>query len=199
MRFYRRHHRRDPNVADALLAEAHELERGADALSVRTTPQREVARTFDRAADAYEVASDALLEAGREEDGLHAGSEARRLRYWADQIRRAQFFVSKTYDTWDEEALEAGDTDDRGFEFEDEPMTLREVLKALDGMGAVEPSRTLTRSALVRGHVWFSTVDAETNHRTGDVTNHALHIRGSERAMGRLADVLLAKHPRWFR
>ena len=208
----RRSSRRDPNtLADRLHAEAGELERRAEALKIQeaqrpgllermvhAAPARLVAQFFERAADAYEVSSDALLVSGREEEGLDDGAIARRLRYWAHNLRKAQFFVSKTYETWDAEALEFGETSDRGYEFENEPMSLRDVFRALRDMGGIEPSSMpLTREDVIRGRVWFRDVDGYDDW--GDVTHHSLHVRGSDRAMRRFADALQSEYPEWFR
>ena len=212
-----RRSRRDPStLADRLHAEALELERRAEDLkiqeaqppglprfslrAVHSAPARLVAQFFERAADAYEVSSDALLVSGREEDGLQDGTTARRLRAWTHKLRTAQFFVSKTYENWDLEAREFGETNDRGYEFEDEPMSLRDVFRALRDMGGMEPSAIpLTRENVIHGRVWFYDLDGDEDWRTGDITHHSLHVRGSERAMRRFADALQSEYPEWFR
>ena len=98
------------------------------------------------------------------------------------------FKVDKTYETWDEEALQAGETDDKGYDYEDEPMGLREVLRELHVSGPWQYGGVHTRGQ--QRVMRFSTTDPDVNYRTGEETSHTIHIRGSERAIRRLKDVL---------
>ena len=98
------------------------------------------------------------------------------------------FKVDKTYETWDEEALEAGETDDKGYDYEDEAMGLREVLRELHVSGPWQYGGIHTRGQ--QRVMRFSTTDPDVNYRTGEETSHTIHIRGSERAIRRLKDVL---------
>lgn len=107
----------------------------------------------------------------------------------------APFRVSKTYETWDEEALDAGDTDAKGYEYEDEPMSLREVLRELDrgGFHEVEDVGDVVRARTtdpVRNRAHFE---------RGLDTYYGLHIRGSQRALGRLLTTIASRHPRMMR
>jgi hypothetical protein len=148
------------------------------------------------AADAWDVASDAAEEAGENED-------ARAWKATANQIRskfRQPFLVSKTYETWDEDALEAGETDDSGFEYKDQPMSLTELLREFEELGSFEPSEIPTPPNWRPGmRIWFSSRDSDVNYRTGERTEYALHPRGSERAIKRLFQLLREKYPRAMR
>lgn len=48
--------------------------------------------------------------------------------------------ISITYETWDDEAAEAGDTDDKGYESEDVPHTWREAIEVIRDGGFSESS-----------------------------------------------------------
>lgn len=95
------------------------------------------------------------------------------------------FLVSVTYDTWDEQ--EAGDTDDRGYEIEDDPCTLTEALRAIENIGTLDELQI--SDDLIRGY----SADEDINYRTGEVTMRAIHVRGSKRALRRLAQVLQSR------
>jgi len=84
-----------------------------------------------------------------------------------------KFKVSKTYETWDEQALEAGETDDKGFEYQDEVMTLRELVRELRNNGITEPSCSHVESAR-----WFSSVDPVHDRaffEKGEYTYYSVH------------------------
>ncbi len=92
------------------------------------------------------------------------------------------FTVAKTYETWDEESLEIGETDDHGYEYEDTPMSLGDTLREIrngcwDGDDAGEDFYAGVR---------FYSADNEVNYRTGETTRYCLHIRASARAIRRL-------------
>ena len=88
-------------------------------------------------------------------------------------VDKERFTVSKTYDVV----------------FKDQKMDLRDVLREVEDMGAVEPQ---FQKNLIRMH------SADAHNRTGDETSYGLHIRGSESALRRLWKLLKAKN-RWFR
>jgi len=79
---------------------------------------------------------------------------------------------SVTYSRWDEEALEAGDTDDKGFEIEDaEVEDLEELLSDVEGIANwVEWS-----SSPPDGHSWI--ISEGDQDPSGEITNYALHIK----------------------
>lgn len=89
------------------------------------------------------------------------------------EVKRVEkrFKMNKTYEVWDEEALEAGDTDDRGFEYEDREFdSLWDMADEIRDGGATEPSDSSGGA-----HTWYSTPDAEENYRTGEKTFYSFH------------------------
>lgn len=104
----------------------------------------------------------------------------------------APFIVSKYYETWDEEALEAGETDDKGADFENVRMTAREAVNEIKDLGAFEFSESPFRvdEAVRRGRIWLTSVDDNINYRTGERTQYSLFIKGPPNALRRLATYL---------
>lgn len=78
--------------------------------------------------------------------------------------------LSKTYETWSHEDLEAGETDDKGFEFEDVPHTFRELVRLLKH----EFRYPSCSPASGNPYEWVST-EPDTNFRTGEETTYSLH------------------------
>jgi hypothetical protein len=89
------------------------------------------------------------------------------------------FLVSKTYEIWDEEAMEAGDTDDKGYEFQDQQMSPAELEKEL----VSEPYGEWSNST---GTGWINTIDRIYDRdyfEKGVEKKYALHFKkldGSE-------------------
>ncbi len=78
---------------------------------------------------------------------------------------------SVTYETITPESAEIGDCEDRGYIAED--VTLREAIGELNG-AAVEPSCYPFDADYP--YTWFSTVDGDTDYRTGAVEYRSLHL-----------------------
>ena len=100
----------------------------------------------------------------------------------------APFSVSLTYDVVTPESAEHGDVEDRGYVYEDERMSLGDVVREMNRRGPweeVQVDRHLLRAYESEGSV---------NYRTGAETTHAIHVRGSERAIKRLAQYLESGH-----
>lgn len=100
-------------------------------------------------------------------------TKAQQLLQSLPEVKRVdkRYKMNKTYETWDEEAIEAGDTDDRGFEYEDKEFdSLWDMADEIRDAGATEPSDS-------RGgpHTWYSTIDDDVNIRTGERTSYAFH------------------------
>ena len=95
-----------------------------------------------------------------------------------------KFLVSKTYEIWDEEAYEAGDTDDRGFIFEDQRMTAREIIEEIVNNGIQSASATNWKKQI--SNVWLSSNDGIQDYQTGDTTYYSLHIKASNRQLKRI-------------
>ncbi len=80
--------------------------------------------------------------------------------------------ISRTYETWTPDDIEAGDTDSRGFEFTDEPVTFRELVDMIGREGFFCPSCSPATGSTFE---WLET-EPETDYRTGEQTTFALHF-----------------------
>jgi len=78
--------------------------------------------------------------------------------------------INITFETWDEESIEVGETDTKGFLAEDEPYTLRELI---DLLAYSEPS-TDPLPDQPSTYIWY-TEYGEPDMITGDTTNHSFH------------------------
>ena len=161
-----------------------------------------LARLFLDASEAYAVAADALEEAGEQRLADAANRRSVDLGRTALGYRRSAFIVSKTYEIWGEEDLEAGDTNRRGFVYSDKPMSFTEVLREVRELGWFEKPdlqfSTKFSTTDVGGFTLYGTEDDE-DYQTGDRTSHALHIHGSARALRRLVEQLRVEFPRQMR
>ena len=84
---------------------------------------------------------------------------------------KKKYTMSKTYEVWDEDSLEAGDTDDKGFEYEDREFdSLWDMADEIRDAGATEPSDSSGGS-----RTWYTTPDGEVDYRTGERTYYAFH------------------------
>jgi hypothetical protein len=88
-----------------------------------------------------------------------------------------KYKMNKTYETWDEESVEAGETDDKGFEYQDKEFdSLWAMADEIRDAGATEPSDS---SAGPR--TWYSTVDPEYSRahiEKGKDTYYSFHPEG---------------------
>jgi hypothetical protein len=83
-----------------------------------------------------------------------------------------KYKMSKTYETWDEESVDIGDTDEKGFEYKDDVFdNIWELAKEIRNNGATQPSS----SGHASPHTWYSTVDADEDIHTGEKTYYAFH------------------------
>ena len=96
-----------------------------------------------------------------------------------------EFKTSETYETWAPEDIEAGDTDDRGFIFEDQYYTLRELVRLMRDAGYCYASSTM-----IDAHTWFSTDKYDEDYRTGAIEYRSIHIDMSARNKRRLAKIM---------
>lgn len=117
----------------------------------------------------------------------------RRLRRRYGRAVHKPFVVSKTYDVTTPESAEVGDYEDSGFDFEPEPMTLREVVYEVKKLGAIDSAEAYG------GNMSLYESDGDVNYRTGAETRHALHVRAPENALRRLKEVLKDKGVRFQR
>lgn len=102
---------------------------------------------------------------------------------------------SVTYEVWDEDAVEYGDTDERGYELEDG--TLREAIdavtstrtNAVDSIESIEPNNSVIEDAR-----WI-TINNGMEFETGAFESRSLHIpncvtSASRRRIARLLGVI---------
>lgn len=80
------------------------------------------------------------------------------------------FVISETYETWDEEAVEIGETDDKGFNFEDEEYELDDLQDYIEKEGFTNASEV----PVTNTGVWLST-DSEEDYQTGERTTKSIH------------------------
>jgi len=80
--------------------------------------------------------------------------------------------ISRTYETWTPDDMEAGDTDSRGFEFTDEPVTFRELVDMIGREGFFYPSCSPATGSTFE---WLET-EPDRDAFTGDETRYALHF-----------------------
>ena len=79
--------------------------------------------------------------------------------------------ISRTFETWTADDIEAGDTDSRGFEFINEPVGFRELVDMIGREGFFHPSCSPATGSTFE---WLET-EPETDYRTGEQTSFALH------------------------
>jgi hypothetical protein len=80
--------------------------------------------------------------------------------------------ISRTYETWTPDDIEAGDTDSRGFEFTDEPVTFRELVDMIGREGFFRPSCSPATGSTFE---WLET-EPDIDYRTGEQTTFSLHF-----------------------
>lgn len=85
--------------------------------------------------------------------------------------------INVTYETWDEEAIEVGETDVKGFLAKDTPCSFRELVDLLAcSEASVNP---LPKQPSV--YIWY-TEYGESDMFTGEVTNHSFHATDTRSA-----------------
>ncbi len=78
----------------------------------------------------------------------------------------------QTYETWTPEDIDAGDTDDKGFVVTDwNRDTVAEIVEEFLSQGSVEASSSEFHPGL-----WYQTIDAEEDYKTGARTYYAWHL-----------------------
>lgn len=78
------------------------------------------------------------------------------------------FTVNKTYEVWTPEDVEIGDTDDRGFVYENETMDFYELIREL------REHSELSESPVTSSRCWAT--GSYENPYTGVQTNNSIHI-----------------------
>jgi len=89
--------------------------------------------------------------------------------------RPLQFVVSETYESWTPEDIELGDTDDKGFLFEDWGYDVDELKEHLKREGYTHLSQSHV-AADTRG-LWISNESETTDYGTGEETTKSLHCK----------------------
>ena len=181
--------RRDPAVranealrhAEWLGSQLPSVVRGAQSRRL-TQIWPSVRRALNATADAYDVAADALEEAGKHMPASNAAGHAQLL-------RQARFLISKTYDTYTEESVAEGEAEDRGFAYADEPHTFSNAIDEVRTLGSFEPSDIPLRLPRSTLSLYGNMDDTDED---GTSIQHALHIVGSESAVTRLVRFLVA-------
>jgi len=79
--------------------------------------------------------------------------------------------ISRTYETWTPDDIEAGETNNQGFEFTDEPVTFRELVDMIGREGFFYPSCSHATGSTFE---WLNT-EPDIDYRTGEQTSFALH------------------------
>lgn len=97
-----------------------------------------------------------------------------------------KYTVSKCYETWSEEVCEAEATDDMGYVYENQKMSLCDILREIYYNGINCPSVSPPSFRNINKHTWLSTVDGEEDYITGNRTYYSLHIKTSNRQMRRI-------------
>jgi len=82
--------------------------------------------------------------------------------------------VSRTYETWTYDDIDAGDTDTRGFDYETVPYTFRELVDLMRCHHIASDYPTID------GRTWFS--EEEECFRTGDRTTYSIHLATPDNA-----------------
>ena len=120
---------------------------------------------------------------------VRSGQRIRIGRDFVERDASKPFKVGKTYEVVTPESAEHGDAEERGWQFDTEPMTLRETMREIEKLGGYEASWNTSQAYKVT-QVTLYGIDADTNYQTGADTTYALHISGPANAMRRLKQLL---------
>ena len=106
---------------------------------------------------------------------------------FAPQKYNEVYTVSRTYSEITPESCEDGDFSDHEFVYEDEPMTLKEVIIELENSNM---SDTSCYPATETNHFWFSNEFVNICDRTNTKRQESLHIECSDKNWKRLIRIL---------
>jgi hypothetical protein len=93
------------------------------------------------------------------------------------KAKRDGYIMDMTYETWDEEALEHGDTDDRGYEYKNERY---DDLEELLNDSPVRYESWVDWSSSRPGKNSWIISDKDENYRTGEITYRNLFIKRAD-------------------
>jgi hypothetical protein len=99
-----------------------------------------------------------------------------------------KILLSKTYETWSHEDTKHGDTDDKGWEFQNQEYDSAEEL--VDNIDEhVHPSS----GPGFHQNVWYSSTDGEEDYKSGDKTFYAYHIKAPVEVQKEIYELLKKK------
>lgn len=179
--------RRDARSAYAYAQKLHRSAQKARSFEAR--------QAWREAIDAWSVAADAAEEGNRPDIAKSIRGRIKQIQQKRLRHPFEPYYVSKTYDRWDDWALEAGEPSASGYVYEDRSMSLRELLKEIEREG-YDSKNVDSGVAHLRGRrkdwhgITLYGAETHTNIRTGEETNYQLHVYGSERAIHRLVENL---------
>ena len=87
--------------------------------------------------------------------------------------------LSETYEIWTPEDTEFGDTDKKGFNFEEQEFEFIELVDYLKDNGYMHPSN----SATIDQYTWISTEAQTIDYKTGEQEIKSLHFDGKPRQL----------------
>ena len=83
--------------------------------------------------------------------------------------------LSKTYETWNQDDIEFGDTEKKGFIFENETFTFKELLDELKDECYTELS-----SSKIDSNTWIKSI-SDSDYISNDIEIYSLHFKGTDR------------------
>lgn len=123
-------------------------------------------------ADAAELKKRREME--RKAKGVASSKEIGKLATEVLPEEEGQKIIKTTYETWDEEDLEAGDTDKKGWKDEEGTVfdTVEDAIEWLKKNKATHPSSNKFHTG-----IWYSAED-EQDIKTGERTTYSFHLYG---------------------
>lgn len=94
------------------------------------------------------------------------------------------FVVSKTYQITTPESAKNGDYSEQGFEYEDDEMSMEDILREIENDGFTELSSSWIedhQNSNKENNTWINTVDPDRNFTTGEETFYGLHIKCTQK------------------
>jgi len=127
-------------------------------------------------------------------NGMQGLFEVRESKKKITEQKQKPYKMSKTYEIWDEEAINAGATDNSGFEYKKQTFdSLWELAKEIRDGGGSESS-----SSQSNPHNYYTT-DADEDIRTGEKTFYSFHPEGLSKDDAVQLDAFLDMDERDFR
>ena len=102
------------------------------------------------------------------------------------------FNVSKTYSIYTKESISEGDQASNGFIYENELMSLRDIIDEVNDIGGISDINTLYSDIRSADSIDLYQANMDHDIYTGDKQQDCLHIDGSNRSLKRLIKILKA-------